>query len=292
MIRQLKAAPLFRTLVLSTTLAFFTLFSLESIAAAPTENRFTPENYINLGLGFAADSGIYEGQSDHFEALPIVDIYYDQFYIKQNLVGYQIGWEMIRQNNYALFFAGQYDNTHLDIGDINSDSKDLFLGIENTRERDWELGIVGHYHSRVGLIEAHYFKGLGNELETVGFLKISREIQNMPPRINIRPGMFINYKSDEFNRYYYGVTQEENVRGAALAGRPQDDFDAFRPVYQPGNSGHFGVDIEIKYRYAKNLYVWTYLAVEDITGEVEMSPLVEEKSIVHLKAGLTYSFLD
>lgn len=258
---------------------------------ALSEGRYQPENHIDIGFGFAADSGIFEGQSDQYEPLPILDIYFNQFRVSQNVVGLQTGWEMLSQKDFALFFAAQYDNTHLDVDSISVGSEAKFYGISD-RDREWEIGIIAEYHSKVGLLEAHYFKGLNNDLETVGFLKMSRDISETG-FLSITPGIFISYKSDEFNRYYYSVNQQENIDGAAIAGRPQSYYDDdFRPVYSPGNSGHFGADVKITYRFAKNLSFWSYIAVEDITGEVEMSPLVEEKSLYHLKAGIVYNFID
>ena len=49
-------------------------------------------------------------------------------------------------------------------------------------------------------------------------------------------------------------------------------------------------DLLVEYELNPNLILSTYVAVEDITGQWEESPLVEEKGLVKIRAGLMYQF--
>lgn len=254
-----------------------------------------PEDHLSIGAGMGMNSMIYIGVDPVQYEVPMVDARWGALFIE----GTRAGYEFLRIERVSLSIAGMWDRTELDVDDVNSANQDLYLGIEDKKPTA-QVGLIGHYHSPVGLVEASYFHDVtANHDSSWTNLKISRPIPETGSWF-INPGLFIKTYAEKYNRYYYSVTQEENIKGAQLYydtdGEPvSDELMAdyernFRPRYKPGNSGHYGIDLEVDYHFTSFLSIQSYWSIEKLTGEVETSPLVEDKEIYVAEIGLVFSF--
>ena len=254
-----------------------------------------PEDHVSIGAGMGMNSMIYLGVDPVTYPVSMVDARWGALFIE----GSRAGYEFLRVERVSVSLAGMWDRTELNIDDVNSSNELLYLGIED-RKPTAQIGLIGHYHSPVGLVEASYFHDVTATHDSSWTnLKISRPF---PETGNwfINPGFFVKTYAEKYNRYYYSVTREENIEAAQQyyesEGEPViDELMAryereFRPRYKPGNSGHIGVDLEVDYHFTPNLSIQSYWSIEKLTGEIETSPLVEDKEIYLAEIGLVFSF--
>jgi outer membrane scaffolding protein for murein synthesis (MipA/OmpV family) len=259
-----------------------------------------PEDHVSIGAGMGMNSMIYIGIDPVTYPVPMVDARWGALFIE----GSRAGYEFLRVERVSVSLAGMWDRTELNIDDVNSANKNLYLGIED-RKPTAQVGLIGYYHSPVGLVEASYFHDVTATHDSSWTnLKISRPF---PETGNwfINPGFFVKTYAEKYNRYYYSVTQEQNILGAKLQPEYIDSTDGeenvtpellarfereFRPRYKPGNSGHIGVDLEVDYHFTPNLSIQSYWSIEKLTGEIETSPLVEDMEIYLAEIGLVFSF--
>lgn len=254
-----------------------------------------PEDHLSIGAGMGINTMIYRGIDPVTYEIPMVDARWGALFIE----GSRAGYEFLRVERVSVSLAGMWDRTELVVDDVNSANKLLYLGIED-RKPTAQVGLIGHYHSPVGLVEASYFHDVTAEHDSSWTnLKISRPF---PETGNwfISPGFFVKTYAEKYNRYYYSVTKEQNIQAAQMhygsEGEPViDELMAryereFRPRYKPGNSGHIGVDLEVDYHFTSYLSIQSFWSIEKLTGEIETSPLVEDKEIYLAEIGLVFSF--
>lgn len=253
-----------------------------------------PEDHLSIGAGMGMNSMIYIGVDPVTYPVSMVDARWGALFIE----GSRAGYEFLRVERVSVSLAGMWDRTELNVDDVNSANKRLYLGIKD-RKPTAQVGLVGHYHSPVGLVEASYFHDVTATHDSSWTnLKITRPFPETGQWF-INPGFFVKTYAEKYNRYYYSVTKEENIQlsqlGDNTGGEPVTDarfaeWEKFRPRYKPGNSGHIGVDLEVDYHLTTNLSIQSYWSIEKLTGEIETSPLVEDKEIYLAEIGLVFSF--
>jgi len=244
------------------------------------------ESTLMLGAGVGYNEGIFEGQDGYVYPEPVFNIDYGLLYANNSTVA--IKFANYRSVSFAL--AATLGQIWLDVGDINSNREVLYYGIED-RDRAVEAGLLFHYRSPVGLVSMAYYKDVSSTHDASrGLIKIERNIAETGDYISITPGLYINYYSSKYNKYYFGVTEEENLTGADIANNTPENFSAFRPEYSPGNSGHLGFDLKVEYELSREFVATGYLAIEDLTGQWETSPLVEDKGMGSVVFGISYRF--
>ena len=264
-------------------------FLAPSAALADFEQRENVDIF-SIGVGAKVYSGPYSGQDGYVEPLPLLNIEQGRFFVK----GYTVGYHFYNHKRVSLALAGSYNREFLDVDDINDKNKTLYYGIED-RDSATEFGFIGRFYSRVGLVEGTFFKDVSDTHDgTRSSLSISRPIPDTG-KWTMVPSFYVNYYSEKFNNYYYGVSQEENDRGEAIAVDQAIIVDGefsekIRPTYIPGNSGHVGFALDMKYSFSKNLKAIGNIAIEKFAGEVETSPLTEDKQLVTAVIGLAYEF--
>ncbi len=253
-----------------------------------------PEDHFHIGVGYGGDSNPYIGGAAREYPVPMVSARWGGLFVE----GWRAGMEFFRFQKVSLALAGMWDVNELDLTKINSANQIRYQGIEE-RKPTAQVGVIGIYHSPVGIVEASYFHDVTATHDSSWTnLKISNPI---PETGNwyVNPGFFVKTYAEKYNRYYYGVSREDNIRGAQLYYNA--DFEVqpevlanyerdFRPRYKPGNSGHIGFDLELDYQLTSFLKIESYWGFEILTGEVETSPLVEDKEIYWGQVGLTLTF--
>jgi len=250
----------------------------------------TNTDIVSLGFGAIINSGPYSGQDSYVDPFPLINIEYGRFFLK----GSTIGYHFYNHKRVSLAIAGSYNREFLDVDDINDKNEKLFYGIQD-RDPATEVGFIGRFYSRVGLVEGTFFKDVSDAHDgTRASLKISRPIPDTG-KWTMVPSFYVNYYSEKFNNYYYGVSQEENDRGEQIAIDRSEisagEFgDKIRPTYSTGNTGHVGFSLDMKYSFTQNLKGIGNIAIEKFAGEVETSPLTEDKQLVTAVVGFAYEF--
>ncbi len=238
-----------------------------------------------LGIGYALNSAVYFGQDAYGQAVPLLSFEAGNFYGK----GSTLGFYFSRFGRVGFSLEATIGEIQLDTNDINSSQSDLYLGL-NDRDSAIEAGLAFHYYSNVGLVEFSWWRDVSSSHDAHRTrTKISRDIAETGD-MRIVPGMFANYYSTKYNRYYFEVTEAQNREAADLSGNTYENYRDFRPEYKPGNSGHFGLDLLIEYQMSPQTLATIYYAWEDLTGPWETSPLVEDSTMSTLVLGISKRF--
>ncbi len=264
---------------------FVLLTSMFAVSASlqAHEDSSGPTNAIGLGMVIA--NGIYEGQDNYVYPWPALNFDFNDFFGKEATVGYRA----FKGERSSLSFAATVGHTFLDINDIDGPEQPLYAGISD-RKAAIEAGLIFHYESHVGLVTIDYYRDVSGTHDAArGSIGISREIAETGP-LSIVPGIFVNYYSAKYNRYYFEVTAAQNKRGADETGTTESAFNSFRRIYKPDNSGHFGFDINVQYKLTPKVLLNGHLVFEELTGPWETSPLVEDKGFLTILLGASYRF--
>lgn len=264
-------------------------FVISLIAGEASSNDFN-----SVGLGATYNTGIYFGQEDFIEPYPLIDLSYGGFFIKDKIVG----WTAYTRENISVALIATQNEYFLDMNEINEGSKDIYVGV-GSRDRAIEAGFLYTYNSPVGAITWEYFKDVSNTYGGMhNIVRLARETGS-PNGLSITPSIYVHYFTSAFNDYYYGVSGLENERGLAIvknrAENPRPnltstEFEEFRPEFEGQNSGHLGIDVWIKKPYTKNIVGTLYLGWEEVLGEVNNSPLVEDTARYTFRLGAEYRF--
>jgi outer membrane scaffolding protein for murein synthesis (MipA/OmpV family) len=279
-LRRLSAINLLRSLCLL-------LLSFNALSAEPD---YVEEDHILLGFDVVYDSGLYQAQ----DGFVYPDINFDIRLGKLFAKGSTFGYDLFEGSRASFSLAVTRGWHFLDLDTINDPNNPLYYGIED-RERAIEAGFIYKYRSRVGLVSFEYYKDYSDAhdgLRTV--FRITRPIPNNGGLVVV-PSLFVNYYSREFNRYYYGVTAEENNRAIQKAygivnDTTRERYEKTRTEYKPNNSAQLGVDINLRMPLSDELSVTGYLSYEDVVGGAFRSPLVEDRKYYQAKIGLAYTF--
>lgn len=251
----------------------------------PTAASCADEQDDAIGVGYRFNSAVYSGLDAYGEIVPALSFEMGSFYGKGSTVGFYFS----RFGRVGFALEATMGSTQLEISEINNNQRDLFLGLDD-REAAIEAGLAFHYQSQVGLVEFSWWRDVSDTHDAHrSRTKISRNIAETGD-MKIIPGLFVNYYSQKYNRYYFEVTDAQNQRAADESGNTLENFEAFRPAYDPGNSGHVGVDLLIEYQMSAHTMATIYYAYEDLTGPWETSPLVEDATMSHLMLGISTRF--
>lgn len=270
---------------------------------AEETQRIVDEDHFLISLDANFNSGLYTGLESFVYPDIYLDARYGRLYAQDQTIGYDLTWS----ERASLSLAITRNKDFFDVAEAESLQPDLYIGIQD-KERAIEAGLVYKYESRVGLVSFEYFKDITNKHDSHrGVVRLARSIP-VKGGFSLVPSIYVNYYSAKYNLYYYGVTREENNRGIIQrfsgpgAGqvntvdeideqvRETFENDLGRQEYDPGNSGHFGIDINIFVPISENLGITGYFAYEDITGPVFRSPFVEDRKLYRGRLGVAYSF--
>jgi outer membrane scaffolding protein for murein synthesis (MipA/OmpV family) len=267
---------------------FLLLLSFNALSAEPD---YSEEDHILVGIDMVYDSGLHQAQDGFFYPDLNFDIRQGKMFAKGNTFGYDL-FEGSRASFSLAITRGEH---FLDLDTINDPNNPLYYGLED-KKRAIEAGFIYKYRSRVGLVSFEYYKDYSDAhdgLRTV--FRITRPIPNNEGLV-MTPSLFVNYYSRKFNRYYYGVTEEQNRKATLQAYGLVNDTtlsryeNITRREYQPKNSAQLGVDINLRMPLTEEFSVTGYLSYEDIVGEAFRSPLVEDRKHYRAKIGLAYTF--
>lgn len=271
---------------------FFMLFmiALGFSPAQANEPDYTEEDHLLVSVGGLYNSGVYEGMDGFIEADANIFARYGDWFAR----GQTFGYEWVKGERASLSFVLRRGDHQLEVSRTNDEQELLYRGIQD-RDRAIEAGLLYRYNSRVGIVTLDYFKDVSDAHDAHRMtIRVARPIPN-PGGISVVPSMYINYYNTNYNRYYYGVSRADNDAAiletyGVVNDTTRENYEAVRREYAPGNSGHFGVDVDIRMPLSDNLIITGYFSYEDITGEWYRSPLVEDRKLFVTKLGLGYSF--
>ena len=244
------------------TLGALTILSSQVMAA---------ENKTAIGIGAGVSLSPYQGVGTESDPIPFFDIRYEGFYVK----GAEIGYDIFQVDNLttSLFVnpLGGYkvDRSDLDSGYDDIDDRDYQFegGLKLSYDTDW-------YDTKIG-----GFLAFGEEGELGGINVLKRF--SITDSFSITPKLYLNYLSEDYTDYYFGVSNEESVR----VGNSR-----ITNSYSPDSAGAFGLNVASEYTITEYWSMVGFVGVEKLTEEIEDSPIVEEDLLYKVGVGVKYTF--
>ena len=277
-----------------TLLVIFLGFNFSTVVSAETVPR--PENHLTIGASIVSSSAPFEGTNGYVTPMPIFDIRVGDFFLFNEHDEPIFGYDLFFHKRIQLAFAITRTRAFLDLGEVNESVESLYFGLQD-RDSAVEAGFIFQFHSRVGLFELTTFHDITDHYDGIkSSISMSRPIPDTG-RWKIVPRVFVKHYSEKYNRFYYGVTEAETNKGAQEAIDRSDINitkkgykDGIRDTYVPGTSGHFGASISFEYLITDHLKGRGFIEIEKFSGQIETSPLIEDKELTTLSLGLSYTF--
>jgi len=252
-----------------------------------------PENHIRIGAAGVTNSAPYEGLDGYVTPMPSFDIRFGNFFMWSEHDEPVIGWDLFYHKRISFSFIATRGRTFLDVDDT-ADGKDfLYYGLED-KDQAIEAGVLFRFYSRVGLFEMWSVHDVTDVYDGVrSSISMSRPFAQTG-QWEITPRVFVKHYSEKFNNYYYAITESETKTGILMANEERlwtaAEYLEQRNTYTPGTAGHFGVDVSIAYNFNEHIQGKLYVAIEKFSGEVETSPIIEDKELTTISVGLNYGF--
>lgn len=250
-------------LVFGVLLTFTGTVSAESVATARAKHP------ISVGLAVIWRDQPYKDFSDNdkFRPVPLVIWEGDKFFFRANRFGYKLidsgPWEI----SPIIEFQGEgYDSDNSDVFDGMND-RDPWIGAG--AQVIWQPNKFGLQLRGTGDIADN---SNGGRILGEGFYKT-------------REGSWffggsagVEYVSEGFNDYYFGVDSSEAIPGV-------------RPGYSPDDGTDFYVKASVIYQRPSSK--WMYIGFADYTffdDDVDDSPITEDDKMLTLAVGVAYTF--
>jgi outer membrane scaffolding protein for murein synthesis (MipA/OmpV family) len=272
------------------------LVSIKSYSAEPVPERV---NKLTIGAGFTHHSVPYTAADSRTDPVPLFEMQFGPLFAYNKNDEPVIGVELFRHKRVMLALAGIYGSHQLDIDDVSDDKKWIYYGIED-RDKSTEVALIFHFYSKVGLVDITVARDVSNKHDDFrSSISWSRPFPETG-KWTITPRMYGRYYSEGFNAYYYGISEKEMAEAEAIYNTPEapaltgvsfaDYKTNYRPSYESGNGGQFGIDLSIEYNFTDNFKALGYIGMEQLGGRVTSSLLVEDADIWKTSLGLAYTF--
>lgn len=269
----------------------FLLLTSTSFTAFSSEPVPVRTDHLSIGVGVNNNSMPYTGLDPVTKAVPLFNFQYGP------LFGYNyeeepvFGFELFRHKRIMLAVAATQGRQQLDTSKVSDDLQWIYYGIED-RDKATELGLLFQFYSRVGLVEIMTVRDISNTYDdfrsSISWSRPFAETGNW----TVTPRMYGKYYTEKYNTYYYGVSSKEMDASIDLAvnelGITEQSYRNRRPAISPGNTGQFGIDLTVEYKFTDFLKATGYIAHEQLAGQVTSSILTEDSDYWTFTFGLQY----
>lgn len=96
-------------------------------------------------------------------------------------------------------------------------------------------------------------------------------------KLIIYPKFGVNWYSEDYNQYYFGVSETESAKTGIATYKTKSSYSPF-------------VSVSGKYQFSDHVGFFGNVKSEWLSGTQKKSPLVDDKMDIGLNAGLTYTF--
>ena len=232
---------------------------------------FTLQSYawdLSVGTGFFAEQSPYSDVGWKYTPMPVIQ--FDSEYVFFDVQ--TAGFYLYKGDHSALLLLADYEPMAYDPDDAN---KAAMKAIDKRRPTLFG-GLRYTLWGRYGIVR---LEGTGDLLgRTDGFrAKASYGLHFSPAGIDILPEIGVLWHSDEFNDYYFGVSNAESLASG---------FDAYDGSYS--FTPYLGLSAQYAFfNRVKLLLSASYKLTPD---KVTDSPIVKKKQVLNVLAGISYIF--
>ncbi len=225
----------------------------------------------SIGIGYGVTTELYKSDDNGY-ALPLVDLEYDNFFLKGATVnGFSVGYNLYQDDFYTFsLYVKPFGGYKMDSGDM----KDGYKGIDD-REHKVMGGAEVTIYTGIYDIEMAASADFGKEGGNV-VLQLNRPYV-VNSRLVLIPSVNFVYFNSDYVDYYFGVESHERTGNI---GRTYDGDSAYT----------IGLNLTASYRLTDSFSLLGFAGMNKFSKEIEDSPIVEDSMVYFTGAGIVYTF--
>lgn len=227
----------------------------------------TAQIHNSIGLGLGYNQNIYAGVGNRIQPFPLLNLTYDDFFIK----GFSLGYNAYQDESMSFAFVVQPM-----LGGYNADDSDALEGMSDTSYLV-NTGVQMQYRLMpfsMTLAAMHDVTGRtgGNSASA----KFEASVPLDDRRFVLIPSITLTWLDSDITDYYYGVTQGEAT--------------ATRSAYDPGTAVNVGYGLTMKYKIAENWGATLGYVLTQYADDISDSPIVSRSYSSAVMTGISYIF--
>ena len=243
------------------------LLALGIIVATSVSTAYA-ENQWSVGAGVGVINSPYKQYDRDIYPVPVITYEGDNFWFR----GLGGGYYLWNDQTDKLSIMAYYDPTHFKPGDSDS----YQLRQLDKRKSTMMAGISWVHNTEYGFLRTAL---AGDTLDNSnGYIwDLAWLYRYTNGGLTLTPGIGLEYNSDNYNDYYYGVSHKESRRSGLNS---YDADDGWSPY----------LELTASYKFAADWNVYATGRYHRLSDEVKDSPMVDKSWTGLMSMGVTYSF--
>lgn len=243
------------------------LLALGIIVATSVSTAYA-ENQWSVGAGVGVINSPYKQYDRDIYPVPVITYEGDNFWFR----GLGGGYYLWNDRTDKLSIMAYYDPTHFKPGD----SDNYQLRQLDKRKSTMMAGVSWVHNTEYGFLRTAL---AGDTLDNSnGYIwDLAWLYRYTNGGLTLTPGIGVEYHSDNYNDYYYGVSHKESRRSGLNS---YDADDGWNPY----------LELTASYKFAPDWNVYATGRYNRLSDEVKDSPMVDKSWTGLMSVGLTYSF--
>ncbi|MFO3903862.1 MipA/OmpV family protein [Enterobacter hormaechei] len=243
------------------------LLALGIIVATSVSTAYA-ENQWSVGAGVGVINSPYKQYDRDIYPVPVVTYEGDNFWFR----GLGGGYYLWNDQTDKLSIMAYYDPTHFKPGDSDS----YQLRQLDKRKSTMMAGVSWVHNTEYGFLRTAL---AGDTLDNSnGYIwDLAWLYRYTNGGLTLTPGIGLEYHSENYNDYYYGVSHKESRRSGLNS---YDADDGWNPY----------LELTASYKFAPDWNVYATGRYNRLSDEVKDSPMVDKSWTGLMSVGLTYSF--
>ncbi len=225
------------------------------------------QEHNSIGVALAYNQNIYNGVGNRVMPFPLLNVTYDNFFIKGTTAGYNV----YQDESLTFSFVVQPQ-----FGGYTSDSSNDLEGMDDTYYLI-NMGVQAQYRLMPFIFTVSGLHDVtGRTNGDTASAKIAVVIPLDDRRFALIPSISATWQDSNITNYYYGVSSSEAT--------------STRPEYEPDSAINLGYGLIMKYKIAENWAATLGYILTQYDDNVADSPIVSQKYASTVLAGVSYIF--
>ncbi len=225
---------------------------------------FKQSGYL-AGPGMIISNKPYKGMKTETKFFPFVMYQKDNFYFR----GPRIGYKFYNKENLSIDAIVNWR-----FGGYEKEDSPVFTGMDD-RDMTAELGAVFSFRNKKNVTRFSFLNDvMGKHKGQILGLSYGKTI--MKKKMILMPSIGLNWLSDDYVDYYYGVKTTEAT--------------ATRAAYKPSAAINPYIALNVSYRLKKGWNIFSMIRYEKLDSEISDSPIVDKENKSSFMFGLMKKF--
>ncbi len=238
------------------------------ILAATSVGTANAENQWSLGAGVGVLNSPYKDYDRDVYPVPVITYEGDNFWFR----GLGGGYYLWNDTADKLSIMAYYDPMHFKPGD----SDDWRLKQLDKRKSSLMAGLSYVHNTQYGFLRTSL---AGDTLDNSnGYIwDLAWLYRYTNGGLTLTPGIGVDYSSENYNDYYYGVSRRESNRSGLDRYSADDGWNPY-------------LELSASYKFANDWNVYGTGRYSRLSDEIKDSPMVDKSWAGAFSVGVTYSF--